>query len=809
MTEHSHHTTNTVAPNDATGETKQRMRDSVLRFRPLPCPASIEDELASQPARVLRTLTGTWRHVGRGSVICSEDGTVNLGGPARYDTYPHDWPQDGDYVGFGQTDAVLDLDYENWTEATHLRLTINSNCTNLVNAALTLLLTNDGAIKLPDEYQREGQHVFDLAAGTRDYVLDIASTPRDAVTSLTLSFTANGSYLDAPGTWDVTVERVVLESRDEVEPCRGWQPAAQRFSYSQLGYHTRSTKTAVAHPCHIGESFSLRRQSDNTIVYEGALAASETPNGAFAVADFSSISAEGIYELCAPGMEPAVIRIGSFGRLLGQTQYLSLNFVFCERCGHPVPGIHGTCHADVFAEHNGVRIPYTGGWHDAGDLSQQTVQTAEVALGLAEAASAAEKADATFAERLWDEALWGVDFVLRMRLGNGYRASSAGVSRWTNGRIGDMDDAYARVHNSPYDNFLITGILARIATLLPADNTLATAIRSLLSTDYEDAVTGFEQAPFKHDPIFWEHTYSTSKSLYIATMIWCAAQMHAALGDERYLTDMDRWVPALVDCQERDGIACNNGSVLRGMFYRDETHRVFQHFNHQAREHLYAQALASVIAAHQGSGATAATAHEALEAYGSYLLAMMTYCAPYPLIASGVYRTDENSDDESFQRQHLLVDERARDEFGQQMEQGIQLAPGYVAKRFPAWFSFRGNEGVVLSQALAAAEAGYALGASDLIDIAFKQMQWTLGFNPFSQSLMVGAGDRFPHLYSVSSGQIAGSLPVGIETADNEDIPYWPSFNNATYKEVWVGLAGKWLNVAATIIRFEEEQHVE
>ena len=31
----------------------------------------------------------------------------------------------------------------------------------------------------------------------------------------------------------------------------------------------------------------------------------------------------------------------------------------------------------------------------------------------------------------------------------------------------------------------------------------------------------------------------------------------------------------------------------------------------------------------------------------------------------------------------------------------------------------------------------------------------------------------------------------------NEDQPYWPQFNTATYKEVWGGTAVKWLMLIA------------
>ena len=79
----------------------------------------------------------------------------------------------------------------------------------------------------------------------------------------------------------------------------------------------------------------------------------------------------------------------------------------------------------------------------------------------------------------------------------------------------------------------------------------------------------------------------------------------------------------------------------------------------------------------------------------------------------------------------------------------------------------------------------------------YGQLYWTVGKNPFGQSLIYGEGHNYPQLNSFSSGEITGEMPVGIRTLGNADIPYWPQTNNACYKEVWVTSAGKWLSLIA------------
>ena len=46
---------------------------------------------------------------------------------------------------------------------------------------------------------------------------------------------------------------------------------------------------------------------------------------------------------------------------------------------------------------------------------------------------------------------------------------------------------------------------------------------------------------------------------------------------------------------------------------------------------------------------------------------------------------------------------------------------------------------------------------------------------------------------------MVGSIPVGIETHGNGDVPFWPMENNAAYKEVWTTSAGRWLSLAAEL----------
>jgi hypothetical protein len=58
---------------------------------------------------------------------------------------------------------------------------------------------------------------------------------------------------------------------------------------------------------------------------------------------------------------------------------------------------------------------------------------------------------------------------------------------------------------------------------------------------------------------------------------------------------------------------------------------------------------------------------------------------------------------------------------------------------------------------------------------------------------MYGEGYDYAPQYTAMSGDIVGSLPVGIKMLGNHDLPYWPATNSWNYKEVWVHPSSRWL----------------
>lgn len=480
--------------------------------------------------------------------------------------------------------------------------------------------------------------------------------------------------------------------------------------------------------------------------------------------------------------------------LCRESLWRSVNFLYGERCGCPVPGRHGACHLDMAAHHGGVSVSYAGGWHDAGDVSQQTLQTGEVVQALLEAADRLPTEDA-LARRLVLEAEWGLDFVLRTRFGDGFRATSAGATRWTDNRLGNEDDVAVRVHDHPFENLMLSAVEALAARVLRRfDPALAEGVLPIAQEDFRFGMEAFRTRGMEL-PSFYEHSYGSGLSLYQAAAAYAAGQLFLADGDAAHLAALEEQIDRMLACQETEG-------PLKGPFYRDESKTMLMHFNHQSREHLYMDALTLAMKLLPGKHASW---EAAARRYADYLKALAAYGMPYGMLPAGLHRLDEPEQEEAFRLTHLLVDyQQEKKHYAAQLEAGIPLGKGRVVRMFPVWFSFRGNTAVHLSMGRAAAALAGFFHDEALGNIAREQAYWLLGKNPFAQSLQYGMGRRYGSQYAVFPGELSGEIPVGIQTRGDEDVPFWPQGCNATYKEVWTSSVSRWVGLLALLM--EEKQ---
>ena len=618
--------------------------------------------------------------------------------------------------------------------------------------------------------------------------LNIGNYPRKGPQELRFTATLRGRDAATGDSCRFRIDSIFLQRTADIPSERGWQPTD--IVLSTGGYAASGPKTAIL-PADCAGRFTLEDRRGRT-VFRGEVRAEETTLGRFAVADFSGFTREGEYVLRAGGRASHPFPIGD-GRW-DSAAWKALSFIFGERCGDAVPGVHGKCHLDLFAHHGDQTISFGGGWHDAGDLSQQSLQTGDVAFALLEVSERFREADPALTERLREEARWGLDFTLRTRFGDGYRASSVGLLIWQDGEVGTFDDIHTvRVQDNAFDNYLQAGYEAYAARVLTEDPAMQERLRQTARADFAFAEEKYARDGYDRFRFPYEHCYNTSHSQWMATVSWAASQLYRLTGEDFYADKAVEAARYTLDCQETEPV----GEGLCGFFYRDTTRRSIVHYIHQSREQVYMQALTELCLT-QPSHPDYARWEAAIRLFGAYLKALMPYTAPYGMIPSGVYAADEYLDTDNFYALHLFPPADATQRYTRQLSQGVQVDPTHYVKRFPVWFNiFNGNNAILLSLGKSAALCGRFLEDPVLTDIAREQVYWMLGKNPFGQSMVYGEGWNYPDMDSFSSGLLTGMMPVGIRTWEDTDEPWWPQVNNACYKEVWVTVAGKLLSLIA------------
>lgn len=745
-----------------------------------------------------KSLTG-WSFDGDGEHEVDADCCLCLRTWARADHWPetevraNDAPN-GHYATFGSYIASLALNDERLGRMNRLSFELYADCPGLHSPIVRVGFKNNGIVKIPDAYSREGFHAMNLknhAWNSMSWEID--SIAHDKIEEISFNMHRYGKEVSGGDDLCFRIRNIRFERVEQPDVVHGWQCMRETAVLSTAGYMADGAKTAVANTS-CGQ-FSVCDAVSGEVAFTGPVQTVHGKHGVFQVLDFSALCKTGTYRLRMGEYVSETFRIGN--DVLTDTAWKLVNFLFCERCGYPVPNKHGSCHHDVFAQHGGVKMSYAGGWHDAADVSQQSLQSAEVLHALLEMAQSVRTSDAMLYHRLMEEAAWGLDFVLRTRFGDGYRATNASIRRWTDNLLGNMDDCETNVHNHSFENFICAGVEAYAGICFAAqDRELAWKCIQAAEEDFSFADRRFAEVGLEQ-PAPDEHSASASLSQYYAAACWAAAQLYRAKPSEGLAESIRVFARRLMACQEQGG----HDAPLTGFFYRDETCRAIVHFSHQARDQIFVQALAAACRAlpddpDQGSW------ERAMRLYGDYLKELQKNTQPYGMLPAGLYHIRELDDEESFVRVHPHVElKREKKNYREQLENATALGEGWYLRCFPVWFSFRGNSAIHLSMGKAASLLGAYFEDEELKQIAREQLYWTTGKNPFGQSLIYGAGARYGQQYTALLGETVGEMPVGVQTRGNEDLPYWPPANIATYREVWTTPPGRWMWIAADLLR--------
>lgn len=609
---------------------------------------------------------------------------------------------------------------------------------------LTIILQNGENV--PDRYGKEGWHTVMLKNNQWNLmVMEIPHLQHDEVKGITLSYGLQGNESDAADTIVYYVDNLRLE-KVEADYYEGWGTDTE-ISFSHSGYNISDRKTAFT-SVSSGDKFSIVNNSTGRTVLEKNVLNQESSVGSYTVFDFSELKTPGEYRIVYGHTESKPFRIDK------DVWYPVLekltNQYYLQRCGYEQPGIHGICHQDWYTVHRSDTLIMAGGWHDAGDLSQSYWQTASATAAFFRLGRQYQKENSRLSDRLIEEGLWGLEWLHKNRF-DGLRVIGwTTMDSYTDNVIGNYDDKLMQPGEriSTNDNYysIIADVEAFVA--LQEKDPQAAGKSLKYAQEYWDLLKVHKQS------------WNTER---LAIALLAGTKLYSVAENEQMKELLVEYADSLMTFQQKDPVKWD--IELSGFFYAGRGKDRYFGYNHScnaASPVLGLVEMCRLFPQHEKYKEW----YRSVESYAGYIKTIAQLTAPYYMIPANIYKLNGTEDD-------------------MQIINGVRLDENHYLRMFPVWQAFRGNSSVILSQANGIASANRLLKDPGLHEIALAQMEWMLGKNPFSQSLMYGEGYNFSPQYAVFTGDIVGGLPVGILTRDDLDIPYWkmPVLHN--YKELW------------------------
>jgi hypothetical protein len=637
--------------------------------------------------------------------------------------------------------------------------------------------------------------IGDLKPGDWNHLTwEISEYPRDKVSQFILFKPTSGLPLagaESEMTFDFDDLRL---ERVDVEPVSGWTVTPGKIAYSHFGYRPGASKVAYCNESE-ARTFTLVNAASGAVVSHLPVKKVENARGSYAVLDFSEHTVVGTYRLECGKSQSEEFPIGedSWNLLIDAT----LNTFNGFRCGCAVPGAHDACHLDTFIEYNGERRSMAGGWHDAANNTQfadSTHLSIYTLLQLHERL-AGDPAQKERARRALDEAAWGLDWSLRMRFAPGVRLAKNYTSYWTDTKIGTDDDVVQQDagHDLRENIYALVGLSCAARVLKDLNPSLAAQALRAAEEDYAE-IRPNVNAPFT--PVTYGDAGRGTWRDLAAYLTVSTVELYRATGKPAYRADALRFGGWLSGLQEQSFV---DGSPVTGYFYADAART-------QIQRETYGSCDDSGPLALQALCETFPDEPDWIKWYAGLVIYSEYYCrqgslasAPFQVIPSAVWRRKDLETDIRRDRlgESLAVrpmpmfptpptEESTRKQMLAMYEAGTPLGPDMRLRIFPIWYNHvqHGSTTAHLCRTAGLGCAAQVRGKLDLAELAARQIQWVVGANPFSRSLMFGVGYDYWQNFTVDNVNFVGGLGLGMNSYE-ADAPAWP--NNAVfpYKEQW------------------------
>ena len=720
---------------------------------------------------------GGWTISGKGEMSLASQPVMEGGHSLRVTTRTRT-PEDVSPPGQRMYDRVFltrNFAREDWRAYNRISFWVWPDLPGWYTINLRMLLRNEGKQVSPDPFNGDGYNsiVIPRNRAWNHVVWEIPHLGRDQVTGIAFELRRQGNEPEASETITFYFDHLTLE-RVEADHFEGWDVAGNRIAYSQSGYSVDGPKTALATGLR-ATRFSVIRAETGEAVLTRPVEKRKTEIGAFDILDFSAVREPGEYWISADDISTPPFPIGV--DIWRPSLEKAVNFFYTERCGTVIPGIHRECHRDWQCAHGNQRLLINGGWHDAGDLSQGTSNTAEAVYAMFLLASRMDESPggSAPAARFREEGTWGLDWLLKTRFGDGARPVFSTMGLWTDGILGNNDDIVSQASKNPSISFYAAAAEALAArTLGRHDADRAAHSRAIAESDWAVGVA------------FLEASNGPFPVQLASTGVLASVELWKITGTAKYRELALSLAPAIVGSQQKTYTRWK--TPLAGFYYTNSRKEQILHFTHPGHEQASDVALARLCEAFPGDPHWMDW-YSTVALHSEYLKRVAAFNEPYRYLPASVYREDEAERNPEDRREFFRL----------QVRNGIPLGDGYYLRRFPVWFDFRGNYGVMLSEALSLTTGAVLRQDREAAALAEEQLQWVVGRNPFALSTMYGEGRLFCSLYSAMSGQIAGALPVGIETRSERDVPYWPASSYPNWKEVWVHPVTRWMGIVSDL----------
>ena len=616
---------------------------------------------------------------------------------------------------------------------------------------------------------------------------EVDEISRKEVSAITIMPFLMGCPPEAESKLEVFISDVDIEEV-EIDPYETWE-LDNRIAYCHSGYYQNYSKTAITSVLE-EKTFVVVDENDKVVLTKD-IEVVHNKLGNYYVLDFTEVKEIGLYKVKIGNLETELFEISTDP--YEASIWKSMNFLRMLRCGEEVEGVHSHCHLNCrTVDSIGRSVPNFGGWHDAGDLSQFEICTAEMAHAILDLAEKYQNANPDLYERLLEEAKVGTNWLLRTRFGNGDRALAVSYGVWRDNVLTPDNETVkiSKAENGPFENLLASCALAVASKLFQEDEIYSNWCKKAAIEDLEFGLEGYKKGLYT---LRWGPSID---SVVSSTIVLASTELYLLTKDEKYISYVEEYSKIVMACQQKE--EPNWDIPLRGFFYEDVLHNKILTYEHRGHEQTPIQGLARAYEVFTNHPMRESW-KETLELYAEYVTKTIKYTYPYNLLPGHVYPLDKiNIERFTVPSSFGTLDEALVD-LKKQASAGIKLADDVYLRIFPVAIQRRGYHATLLSKTKAVSMIGKVLNRNDLKEIVKEQIEWILGKNPFASSTMYGEGHNYHPLYVAFSPQLVGALPVGIKTLGDHDMPYWPTVNNAVFKEIWGHTTGKYLWVLADL----------